>query len=78
MDENIGELIEKLAIANIKLFNLCDLKAAMAKNPDSYTKQEMAEVFNKDVTLCNQRGALKNKINKFFGVQEAEVKSYGK
>ena len=81
----IGELIEKLAIANIKLFTVCDKKADMAASPSDFSKQEMAEVMRADIELCKQRGSLKKQIDK--AINDAiikgeasvidEVKSYG-
>ncbi len=81
----IGELIEKLTIANIKLFGLCDKKANIAKNPGDYSKGEMAEVMRKDIELCKQRANLKNaidnKISQAIMTGDVsvtnEVKSYG-
>lgn len=81
----IGELIEKLSIANTKLFTICDKKADMAKNPDDYSKQEMADVMRKDIELCKQRASLKNAIDAAInqaiikgGVSAvSEVKDYG-
>lgn len=81
----IGELIEKLAIANIKLFEICDKKADIAKDPSQFSKAEMVEVMRKDIELCKQRAALKTAIDK--KLNEAiitngasvieEVKNYG-
>lgn len=81
----IGELIEKLCIANIKLFMICDKKADMAKNPAAFSKEDVIETVRRDVELCKQRAYLKNQIDK--AVNEAimhgktavldEVKSYG-
>jgi len=81
----IGELIEKLTIANIKLYMLCDKKADMAKNPEAYTKKQMAEVMDADIQLCKQRGSLKKQID--IAINSAiitgetsvidEVKDYG-
>lgn len=75
----IGELIEKLAIANIKLYNTCDEKADMAANPQNYTKEQMAEVMKRDIELCKQRGALKSQIDKVLlgSVATEEIKKYG-
>lgn len=75
---NIGELVEKLAIANIKLFQVCDQKADMARNPADFSKEEMASVMAKDIELCKERARLKNEINRAFDSSIAiEVKDYG-
>lgn len=59
----IGELIEKLIIANVKLYNICDEKSRMADSPENYTKSDMARVMGADIELCKQRAALKRKID---------------
>ena len=61
---SLGELVEKLCIANIKLFNVCDKKADAAKNPSSYSKEEIVAIMKKDIELCKQRASLKNEIDK--------------
>ena len=75
----LGEMIEKLCIANIKLFNVCDEKADMAKNPGEYTKADMARVMSQDIELCKQRGKLKSAIDKLLMGSDAieEIKNYG-
>lgn len=73
MTDNIGELFEKLAIANIKLFEVCDQKTRAA----SMTQEELQEMARKDVALCRERAALKTKINKLLGFDHTEIKSYG-
>lgn len=74
---NPGELFEKLAIANIKLFNICDDKARAAENPGDFDKSQLIEIMRKDIELCKERARLKNEINKLFGQDTEEVKSYG-
>ena len=81
----IGELIEKLAIANIKLFKVCDDKAKIATNPADFSKTEIVEVIKKDIELCRQRARLKNAIDDALNrsIMEGElsvieeVKQYG-
>jgi len=75
----LGELIEKLCIANIKLYNVCNEKADMATNPSNYSKEEMARVMQKDIELCKQRGSIKSKIDKILMGENAieEIKKYG-
>lgn len=72
-----GEVVEKLCIANIKLFMLCDKKDAIVKNPGNYPKGELVKVMKQDVALCKERAHLKNQINKLFGNDIQEIKNYG-
>lgn len=74
---NLGELVEKLAIANIKLYNLCDLKTDMSKNPADYTKEQLVTLMEQDIKLCKERAKLKNAINKTVGLDGDEIKRYG-
>lgn len=81
----IGELVEKLSIANMKLFALCDKKADIAKDPSSFSKDEVVEVLRRDIELCKQRASLKKRIDQ--AINDAimnggtsvidEVKNYG-
>ena len=74
---NLGEIIEKLCIANIKLYNICDKKAEAARNPGDFTKQELVEIMAQDIKLCRERANLKNAINKATGMDVSdEVKLY--
>lgn len=81
----IAELIEKLCILNIKLFDVCNSKTKMANNPGDFSKIEMAEIMRKDISLCKQRAQLKNAIDKKIRdsiisgdmVATEEVKNYG-
>jgi len=74
-----SELIEKLCIANIKLFQLCDKKADMAKSPADYSKADMAKVMRQDIELCKLRGQLKSQIDRLISPEVAieEIKNYG-
>lgn len=81
----IGELIEKLVIANLKLYDTCNDKAKAAKNPANFSKRELVEIMRKDIELCKQRAQLKNAIDRTLShsimkgelsVSE-EVKQYG-
>lgn len=82
---NLGELIEKLCIANIKLYEVCNKKANAAAHPEDYTKKEMAEIMAADIELCKQRGTYKSEINRLIdqavrsGESDVlrEVKKYG-
>ncbi len=75
---SLGELVEKLTIANIKLYNLCDRKALAANNPGDFSKEELAAIMRKDIELCKERALLKNAINKVAGIPSTEeIKSYG-
>lgn len=82
----IGQLIEELCIANIKLFNACDMKAAIAAKPAEFTKKDCVENARRDIELCKRRAQLKTAIDK--ALNDAilsgdtcvidEVKQYGK
>lgn len=81
----IGQLIEDLAIANIKLYMLCDMKADVAANPDNYSKEAIVKMNAQDIALCKRRAQLKSRIDSALsqaiikgemGVVE-EIKRYG-
>jgi len=82
----IGQLIEELCIANIKLFNVCDKKAEIVKAPGDFTKSEIVENASRDVELCKQRAQLKTAIDRAIshaiiaGEVDVidEVKQYGR
>lgn len=81
----IGQLIEELCIANIKLFNVCDTKAAIAAKPADFSKKDCVENARRDIELCKRRAQLKNAIDR--AINDAiiagetsvidEVKQYG-
>lgn len=73
----IGELIEKLAIANIKLFNVCDEKANAAADPSAYSKEQLVDLMKKDIALCKERASLKSELDRLLGDGGVEVKMYG-
>lgn len=75
--DNLGELVEKLSIANTKLFKVCDDKANIVKNPAAYSKEDIVKTIAKDISLCEERARLKNAINKVAGINHTEIKSYG-
>ena len=83
---SIGQLIESLCVANIKLFNICNIKTQIAANPSAFSKKQMADNARADVNLCKTRAQLKNAIDKaiskaILNTEESsvidEVKSYG-
>lgn len=82
---SIGQLIEDLCIANVKLYEICDMKKDIADNPENYTKRQMADVMAKDIQLCQRRAQLKTSIDRTLesaiidGRLDVvdEVKSYG-
>ena len=74
---DVADLIEKLVVANHKLFVGCDKKAAMADRPGDRSPEEIAENMRQDIALCNLRGSLKNQINQALGCTQ-DVKIYGK
>jgi len=81
----ISQLIEDLCILNIKLFEICNVKAKIAANPENFSKDECVANAAADIELCKQRAALKKAIDK--AIRDAiikgdttvidEVKSYG-
>jgi hypothetical protein len=81
----IGQLIEELCVANIKLFMVCDKKADAAKSPEKYTKKELQKIMAQDIALCKRRAQLKSRIDKvvsdalLLGEMDGieEIKSYG-
>jgi len=81
----IGELIEKLCTATIKLYNVCETKADIAAHPAKYSKEQIVENNRQDIELCRLRSQLKNQIDKIInrtilqqeGSVIEEVKRYG-
>lgn len=75
--EDIALLVEQLAIANIKLFSVCDEKARLVRE-QSPDKDAMQKVLKQDIELCEQRSALRRCINAALGVMGGDtVKRYG-
>lgn len=82
----IGQLIEELCIANIKLFNVCNTKADIARSPGNYTKKDCVDNARQDIALCKRRAQLKNAIDQ--AINDAiisrdtsvidEIKQYGR
>ena len=60
----IGQLIEELCVANIKLFNVCDKKAAIAASPAEFSKKDCVDNARADIALCKRRAQLKNAIDR--------------
>lgn len=58
--QNIGQLIEELCVANIKLYNVCNQKA----NCDNLNEKQLKILCKKDIELCKKRAFLKNAIDK--------------
>lgn len=74
----LGELVDKLSIANAKLFALCNKKTKIVADPCKFSKEEVVELISNDIELCKQRAYLKNKIDKVVGKNSfVEVKNYG-
>ena len=69
--ETIAELLEKLIIINIRLWNLQNVVAS--EKDDS----KCAEAARAVVEVNKQRALLKNAINKYFGISVEEIKKYG-
>ena len=82
----IGQLIEELCVANIKLYMVCEKKINAVKNPGNYTKKDLLEIQEQDIALCRRRAQLKSKIDQAIAraIIEGEadtieeVKRYGK
>lgn len=75
---SMGELVEKLAIANLKLFEVCSQKDELASG--ILSPEESVSLAKKDIELCRERAKLKSEINRAFYGRSAieEVKNYGK
>jgi hypothetical protein len=82
---DIGELLDKLVIVNKKLYEVCNKKADMVKDPSLYTKMDAINLLANDLELCKTRAALKNQIKQTIddGIRNGhldklnEVKAYG-
>ncbi len=73
--EGIGELIERLMIANMKLWAVCDKKA----NAANMTQEDLRVLVADDLNLCKSRAAIRAEINRRLGqpVSSETVKHYG-
>lgn len=73
---SMGELVEKLAIANLKLFEVCSEKDKLINNNSNIDTTLLAK---KDIELCKERAQLKSEINRAFYGRSAieEIKNYG-
>ena len=81
---DVADLVEKLGIANLKLYEVCNKKAELGRQPTPQSQletevfaQASAENMRQDVELCKLRASLKNQINAAFGFVQ-DVKLYGK
>jgi hypothetical protein len=68
----VAELIEMLAVANCKLFRVCEDK----EKADQLTEAELKELVKKDLELCRQRSRLRAEINRRLGSAGDSVKTY--
>lgn len=76
--DGIGELIEKLCIANLKLWAVCDQKAAYVDGGEA-SAEKLRDLMKKDLDLCKVRAQLRAEINaRLGGYQGDNVKSYGR
>jgi hypothetical protein len=82
---DIGDLIEKLVTATVRLYMLCDRKAELAKPKTSMTLQEsasrveeMRKLMADDIELCKTRAQLRGEINRALGGAGDSVKLYGR
>lgn len=73
----IGQLIEELIVANVKLYMACEKKFAIAADPGKFSKKEIVENARQDVELCRRRAQLKNKIDAALrqAIMSGEVES---
>lgn len=80
--EGFSELIDKLAIVNIKLYMV---KEKQANIKSSTSKIELKSLIDQDISLCRQRSTLKKEIDALLQkairtgdiTQINEVKDYG-
>jgi len=82
-----SELLDKLIITNIKLYNLLDKTAALdkIKNKTQEIKDEIIELSGENIRLVKQRSSLKSGIDKKLNLAIKcgktniidEVKKYG-
>ena len=82
-----SELLDKLIITNIKLYNLLDKTAALdkIKNKTQEIKDEIIELSGENIRLVKQRSSLKSAIDKKLNLAIKcgktniidEVKKYG-
>ncbi len=73
--EGVAELIERLVVANLKLWAVCEAKAKAA----GMGVEELRELVEKDLALCKSRAAIRAELNWRLG-QEASgesLKMYG-
>ncbi len=71
--EGIGELIERLCIANLKLWAVCDKKA----NAANMSQEDLRVLVTDDLNLCKSRAAIRAEINRRLGTTSGEtVKHY--
>jgi hypothetical protein len=76
--EGTAELIERLIVANVKLYMVCDEKARLAADPGA-TKEALRANAAKDVALCKSRAAIRTDLNARLGGEASgeSVKQYG-
>ncbi len=74
--EGIAELIERLVIANLKLFAVCEEKKRLVDLEQSgqpVDQHELLDNIRKDLDLCRSRAAIRAEINKRLGSFSGEV-----
>ena len=71
----IGQLIEDLCIANIKLYMVCQKKFEANANPGGFTKKKLLAIMEQDINLCRRRAQLKSAIDQAINrsIIEGEV-----
>src|SRR5438105_2084776 len=72
--EGVAELVERLLIANLKLWEICKKKASSATVPDA----ELRKLVQDDLDLCKSRAAIRAEINARLGCERSgeSVKHY--
>jgi len=68
MADTIGEIIDKLTIANIRIWHLEDEKRLFQENPSLKTKEEAADFLKKISEGNRERNSLIDQINAGFRI----------
>ncbi len=74
--EGIAELLERLVIANLKLFAVCEEKkrlVGLEQSGQPVDQHELLDNIKKDLDLCRSRAAIRAEINKRLGSFSGEV-----
>lgn len=74
MADTIGDLIDKLTISNIRLWNLEDERRIYCKSSEEKTNKEIKEFLNKISLVNKERNDLIDQINASIGVLIKKIK----